>query len=313
VKLIFMGTPAFAVPSLERLATSRHSIQAVVTNPDRPRGRGRRLAASPVKQAAQRLGLQLIQPPSLKDPALKERLAAHRPDLFVVVAFSILPGALLAIPRLGAVNLHPSLLPAYRGAAPIAWAVINGEEETGLTTFLLSSRIDEGDLLLQRQVAIDPEETAGQLEERLRAPGADLVVETINGLEDGLIEPRPQDPVAASRAPKFAREDGRIDWDRPAEVLRNFIRGTNPFPGAFTEWERGLLKVHRARVVEAEGSAPPGRVLKADARQGLVVATGRGALRLEEVQPAGRAAMEGTAFVRGHSLQAGARLGASSS
>ncbi len=310
MKLIFMGTPDFAVPSLERLAASRHSILCILTNPDRPRGRGRKPAPPPVKTAALELGLEILQAESPKDPALAARLAAYQPDLFVVVAFSILPPSLLAIPRCGAVNLHPSLLPAYRGAAPIIWAVINGEEETGLSTFLLEERVDAGGILLQERVAIGPEETAGELEARLRERGADLLVETMDQLEQGL-EPRPQGNTGITRAPKLTREDGRIHWDRPTAQVYNHIRGTHPVPGAFTEAPQGPLKLHRARPVVAGRQGEPGVVLAADPRSGLVVATRGGALLLTEVQPAGKSRMEGTAFVRGYQIAVGDRFGES--
>ncbi len=303
-----MGTPAFAVPCLRCLAASCHQVVAVVTNPDRPRGRGQRLAAPPVKEAALALGLEVLQPAALDEPELAGRLAEYQPDLFAVVAFSILPRPLLELPRLGSVNLHPSLLPAYRGAAPIIWAVIRGERETGLSTFLLNPRVDAGDLLLQESVAIDAEETAGELETRLSPLGADLLVRTIDGLEQGTIEPRRQDQSRVSRAPKLQKEDGRLDWHQSTEALRNLIRGANPMPGAFTEWAGGLLKVHRSRPADYRGQVP-GTVLLADPRQGLVVATGDGALLLTEVQPAGKPPMEGSAFVRGYPVQAGTRLG----
>jgi methionyl-tRNA formyltransferase len=303
-----MGTPVFAVPSQRRLVASAHQVVAAVTNPDRPQGRGQRLAPPPVKEAALELGLEVLQPSALDEPGLSARLAQYQPDLFVVVAFSILPRPLLEVPRLGSVNLHPSLLPAYRGAAPIVWAVIRGECQTGLSTFLLSPRVDAGDLLLQEPVAIDPEESAGELEARLSPLGAELLVRTVDGLERGSIAPCRQDRSRVSRAPKLKKEDGRLDWTQPTEALRNHIRGTNPMPGAFTEWQGGLLKVHRSRPVPGQ-RGEPGAVLLADPRQGLVVATGDGALLLTEVQPAGKPPMEGSAFVRGYPIQAGDRLG----
>ncbi|MBI2502977.1 MAG: methionyl-tRNA formyltransferase [Candidatus Latescibacteria bacterium] len=307
MRLVFMGTPAFAVSSLRRLAASSHQVVAVVTNPDRPRGRGRVMAPPPVKEVALELGLEVLQPAALDEPSLAGRLAGCQPDLFAVVAFSILPRPLLELPRLGSVNLHPSLLPAYRGAAPIIWAVIRGERETGLSTLLLNPRVDAGDLLLQESVAIDPEETAGELEARLSPLGADLLLRTVDGLARGSIALQRQDQSRVSRAPKLQKEDGRLDWNQPTEALRNLIRGANPMPGAFTEWEGGLLKVHRSRPAAHRGE--PGTVLLADPRQGLVVATGDGALLLTEVQPAGKPPMEGSAFVRGYPIQAGARLG----
>ena len=310
-----MGTPQFAVPTLRRLAASDHQILAVVTNPDRPQGRGRQPASPPVKSIALELGLEVMQPASIKEPEFADQLQALRPDLFAVVAFSILPRRLLRIPSLGSVNLHPSLLPAYRGAAPIIWAVINGETETGITTFRLNPRVDAGDLLLQRRVAIDPDETAGELDARLREQGADMMLETIDRLEAGNIEPLPQDDACVSRAPKLTREDGHIDWNQPAAAIRNRIRGTNPVPGAFTEWNGKPLKIHRARLCETDLDADldrsePGCVLVADPRQGLVIATGEGGLELSEVQPAGKKSMEGIAFVRGYQIAPGDRFGA---
>ena len=309
MKLIFMGTPRFAVPTLRGLAASDHVIAAVVTNPDRPRGRGRRPAPPPVKIAAEELGLPVLQPESLKDPAFAAQLKEHDPDLFAVVAFSILPRRLLRLPRLGSVNLHPSLLPAYRGAAPIIWAVIDGQTETGITSFLLNPRVDAGDILLQRRVAIGPDETAGELEERLAILGADLMDETVGGLETGDIQPRVQNSGQVTRAPKLTREDGRIDWNQPARAIRDRIRGTNPVPGAFTEWQGDPLKIHRACIADADPQAAPGTVLVADPRQGLVIAARDAALRLEEVQPAGKKPMEGTAFVRGNPIAPGSCLG----
>lgn len=305
-----MGTPTFAVPTLRRLVASDHQVLVVVTNPDRPQGRGRRLASSPVKLVAQELGIPVLQPAALDDPGLIVRLTDYHPDLFAVVAFSILPGPLLAIPRMGSVNLHPSLLPAYRGAAPIIWAVIDGCTETGITSFLLNPRIDAGDILLQRRVAISPTETAGKLEARLSELGAELMLQTLLGLESGTLTPCPQERSRATRAPKVTREDGRIDWNQPATAIRNRIRGLNPTPGAFTEWQGKILKIHRAQQLDPGQPAAPGTVLIADSQQGLVVATRDSALRLEEVQPAGKTPMEGTAFVRGYPILAGSRFGA---
>ena len=309
MRLVFMGTPAFAVPSLKRLAASRHRIVAVVTNPDRPQGRGRKIAPPPVKSAALELGLEVWQPHSLQDPALVAQLDTLQADLFAVVAFSILPPPLLALPRCGAVNLHPSLLPAYRGAAPIIWAVIKGETQTGITTFQLNRRVDAGGILLQQRVAIGPDETAGQLDARLRQLGADLLVETVDQLEDGTLEPRPQDLQGVSRAPKLTREDGRLDWRQSASMVRNRIRGTQPVPGAFSQWAQGDLKIHQAQLCDGPATGAPGTVLEVDPNAGVVVATGEGALLLTQVQPAGKARMSGSAFARGYPLAVGDRLG----
>ena len=307
LRVVFMGTPDFAVPSLERLAGSGHELRAVVTRPDRPAGRGQRLTPPPVKVAAQRLGLPVLQPETLQDPDFLARLRAADADLFAVVAFLILPRAVLEIPKWGSANVHPSLLPKYRGAAPIQWAVIRGEQETGVSIFRLNPRVDAGDILVQRRVSIGPDETYGELYERLKILGAEALVEAMDALAGGDATPVPQGDEGATRAPKLEKEDARIDWTQDAEQVRNLIRGTNPMPGAFTELRGQILKLHRAEV--AEGSGAPGEVTAADPKSGLVVAAGTGALRLLEVQPSGKRKMDGAAFVRGHQVAVGERLG----
>lgn len=307
MRILFLGTPAFAVPSLRAVAASRHDVAAVVTNPDRAAGRGRKLRPPPVKEAALDLGLPVLQPESAKDRDLPAQLAEFEPDAFAVIAFSILPKRLLAVPRFGSVNVHPSLLPAYRGAAPIVWALFDGCAETGISTFLLNPRVDGGDILLQQRVAIGAEETAGELEARLSIDGADLLVRSLDGLEDGTITPTPQSAEGVTRAPKLSKEDGRLDWSWEAARVHSRIRGANPMPGAFTTWSGGNLKVHRAQRDTGDGA--PGQVLQAD-NDGILVACGTGAVRLTEVQPEGRGRMTAGDFVRGYPLQAGDRLGA---
>jgi len=307
VKLLFLGTPHFAVPTLRRLAASRHQILAVVTNPDRPRGRGRHLAAPPIKEAAAALGLPVLQPESPREPSLPDQLSELGADAFAVVAYSILPRRVLAIPPRGSVNLHPSLLPAYRGAAPIVWSLFNGDTETGITTFRLNPRVDAGDVLLQEHVGIGPDETAGELEARMSELGADLMVRSFDGLEDGSLVPGPQSDAGVTRAPKLSREDGRLDWTWPAARIHNRVRGANPVPGAFTEWQGQPLKVHRSRLREDLQPAAPGSVLEAGDE--LVVSAADGALSLLQVQPAGKGAMEGSDFVRGYRIAVGDVLG----
>lgn len=309
MRLIYMGTPAFAVPALQALASSQHQIVAVVTNPDRPKGRGRRLTPPPVKTAALDLGLDVWQPEELESTAFAAQLKTLAVDLFVVVAFSILPRRLLAVPTYGCINLHPSLLPAYRGAAPLVWAVINGEIETGITTFLLNARMDAGDILMQQRLAIYPDETAGELEARVRPLGAHLLLKTVDGLALGDIQAYPQADTGASRAPKLNKIDGLIDWHRPAEELRNLIRGCNPMPGAYTWWKDKPFKIHRAQVVKITSTALPGTVVDIDPLQGMIVASGDKGLLLTEVQSAGKAAMAGDAFVRGNLIEPGTLLG----
>ena len=307
MRLVFMGTPEFAVPSLERLAGSDHEIVSVISRPDRPRGRGRRLQPTPVKAAAEALDLPVYQPESLGDSETVTRLEAFEADLFVVVAFVILPRRTLEIPRMGSVNLHPSLLPRYRGAAPIQWAVINGETETGATTFLLSGRVDAGDLLLQEKTTIGSEETAGELHDRMMQSGADLVLRSVDGLSDGSLTPRPQSDEGATRAPKLEREDAWIRWDLGAESIRNLIRGTNPVPGAYTDSGGGSLKVLRAERGDQNG--PNGVVVGVDRKRGVEVAAGEGSLTLTEVQPQGKRAMTGAEWARGCGIKVGDRFG----
>ena len=302
-----MGTPDFAVPSLEAIARSNHDIAAVVTRPDTARGRGRKLASPEVKLAAESLGIPVLQPEKLRTSTFVDTLSAVGADLFVVVAFAILPKVLLELPRLGSINLHPSLLPRYRGAAPINWAIINGEQETGITTFLLSPKIDAGDILMQERVAIGPEETAGELYERLKMRGSATILETVNRLAEGRFMSEPQSDEGATPAPKLTKETGRIDWTHSAERIRNLVRGTNPFPGAFTTLGDTPLKIHVVSRVDEQG--PAGIVLLADDRDGVVVATGEGAVRLDDVQPQGKKRMDGASFVRGYRVDVGRSFG----
>ncbi len=307
MKLVFMGTPDFAVPTLQKLIESEFEVACVVTRPDKPSGRGRRMTAPPVKELADSCGLPVLQPESLKNKDFLDRLRAYGADLFVVVAFVILPRRVLEIPRLGSVNLHPSLLPRFRGAAPINWAVIQGEAETGITVFQLTGKVDAGDILFQERVPIGPEETAGELYERLKAPGAEAILRTVRDLAAGRAQGVAQSDVEVSRAPKLTKQDGCIDWKSEASEIRNLIRGTNPFPGAFTIWNGKDLKIHCAEEVAQNGA--PGEILTADGKDGLVVAAGEGALRLVEVQPPGKSRMSGADLVRGYQIKAGERLG----
>jgi len=307
MRVVFMGTPDFAVPTLERLIESEHDVVSVVTRPDAQRGRGRKLSPPEVKVAAEDHGLPVIQPDSLRDEVFQSQLAMLEPDLFVVVAFLILPRTLLRIPKHGSINLHPSMLPKYRGAAPISWAVINGDRETGISTFLLKPKVDAGDLLIQKLVNIGENETAGELYERLKIEGAEVVIETVDGFASGSLTPVAQDDAGATPAPKLTKETGRIDWSRSAVEIRNLVRGTNPFPGAFTEYKNGILKVHAVGLTD--GSGPAGSVLTADSKQGLVIATGDGAVSLESIQPQGKKAMDGSSFLLGNNVDVGEVFG----
>lgn len=304
-----MGTPAFAVPALEMLAENGYRPIAVVTGPDRPRGRGQQVTPTPVKEAALRLGIEtILQPESVKDPAFVRALAALEPDLFVVVAFRILPPEVFKLPRLGAFNLHGSLLPRYRGAAPINRAIMAGETETGVTTFFLKEQVDTGDMILQRRMSIGPDETAGEVHDRMMMLGAEAVLETVRRIDAGTVETQPQEDTLATPAPKIFREDCRIPWDRSAAEVHNHVRGLSPYPGAWTMHGDVLLKVYRTRPADdMEHGAAPGTVLEADER--LVVACGEGAVELLEIQQEGRRQLPADVFMRGYPLRVGDRLG----
>lgn len=298
-----MGTPDFAVPSLERVVQSEHELVGVVTRPDKPRGRGQQMQPTEVKAAVESFGLDvpILQPELLADEVFQRKLADLNADVFAVVAFLILPRSVLAIPKLGSVNVHPSLLPKYRGAAPIQWAIIKGETETGVTIFQLSPRVDAGDILIQEKVAIGANETAGELYKRMKVKGAELLVQAIGGVAEGSLTPLQQSDEGVSRAPKLEKNDGQIDWTQRAQDIRNLIRGTNPFPGAFTLWRNKPLKVHKGTV--ADGSGEPGSAIFVDNR--LVVGAGGGTLVLDEVQPPGKKRMSGADFVRGYRIEVG--------
>ncbi len=305
MRIVFMGTPAFAVPSLERLVEHGYRPVAVVTGPDRPRGRGRKPTPTPVKEAALRLGIdRLLQPESVKDPAFADEIAALAPDVLVVVAFKILPPAVYTQARLGAFNLHGSLLPRYRGAAPIHRAVMAGETETGVTTFFLQQQVDTGAMILQRPMAIGPDETAGEVHDRMMHLGADAVLETVRRIEAGAAVAQPQDDALATPAPKIFPVDARIPWARPAGAVHNHVRGLSPHPGAWTCHGETLLKVYRTR--QAAGAGTPGTVLEAGPR--LLVACGEGAVEVLELQQEGRRRLKAAAFLNGYDLPVGARL-----
>lgn len=309
-RIVFMGTPDFAVPSLQALVEAGYPIVAVVTAPDKPRGRGQQVSFTAVKEEALRSSLPVLQPETLKDPSFAATLRALEADLMVVVAFRILPPSVFTLPRLGAFNLHASLLPRYRGAAPIQWAVINGDTETGVTTFLLQEKVDTGSILLQERILIGPNDTAGEVHDRLSALGAEVVVKTVKGLADGTLTPQAQDDSLATAAPKLFTEDGRLDWSLPANVLFNRIRGMSPVPTAWTLLEGQVWKVYRARVVPASTTGGiPGTVIGLD-RSSCIVQTGDGALGLEEVMLEGRKRMGIEEFLRGHRMTLGSRLGA---
>ena len=306
-RIVFMGTPEFAVPALDALADA-HQVVGVITQPDRPAGRGRRLAPSPVKQVALERGLSLSQPHSLRTPEAVAQLSAWKPDVIVVAAFGqILPQDVLGLPPHGCLNVHGSLLPRWRGAAPVAAAILAGDEVTGVTIMQMDAGLDTGPVLAQREETILPDDTQATLEERLAYLGAELLVETLSAYLAGNLLPRPQPEEGATYAGQLRKEDGLLDWSRPAVELDRQVRAFTPWPGAFTTWRGQRLKVLRVvPLPEWHGDAPPGTVIVL--ADGVVVATGEGALRLEEVQLAGKRPMDIAPFLRGQRDFAGSAL-----
>ncbi len=311
LRIVYFGTPTFAVPTLEALLGSPHEVVAVVTQPDRPRGRGQRVSDSPVKDLARRHGLDVLQPDRLKDEAFLARLRAFEPDLGIVAAYGrILPDALLALPRLGLLNVHASLLPRYRGAAPVHRAVIAGESETGVTIMRVVRELDAGPMLAWRRRTIGEEETSVEVEHDLARLGAGLLLETIDGLARGSITEVPQDVRGASYAPRLSKTDGVMEWDQPAAALHNLVRGLHPWPHAFTYFGTDRYLVHRTRVPARAPSseAAPGSVLEAAGDRLLVAAGTLSALQVLEIQPEGRRVMSARDFLAGHRVPPGARF-----
>lgn len=308
LRVVFLGTPEFAIPSLRTLAGAT-SIIAVITQPDRPAGRGRKLTPPPVAVTARELGLRVMQPPSLKAAPVQADLAALRPDLLAIVAYGrIIPQSVLALPPLGGINLHPSLLPAYRGASPIQAAIADGVTTTGVTIMCLVDELDAGDIILQRQVPIMPEETAGELEVRLAEEGAALLLEAVRLIARGTALHHPQDHAKATYVGKVSKADGEIPWNRPAREIVNRVRAMNPWPCAYTTWRGGTLKIWRARRDPGEDRGTPGQVLAAD-DSGITVAAGEGGVVLLEVQPEGGRRMPAGDFLRGHAVKPGDGFG----
>lgn len=316
MRILFWGTPDFALPSLRALSGEGHEIVGVVTQPDRPAGRGRSPRPSPVKEEAADQGVPVLTPEAPKGEGFLRVLRDLGPELSVVAAYGlILRPEVLELPARGSVNVHASLLPELRGAAPVNWAIARGYERTGVTIMRMTEGMDEGPILLQREVEIASDETAGSLYYRLAEAGAELLVEALSLMELGELEPREQDHSRATYAPKVDRETARIDWSRPAREVANHVRGMDPVPGPWTEWDGGPLKLFRPEVPEADEEAygevesEPGTVLAADPDEGLVVATGEGAVALGEVQPAGKKRMEAAAWLRGGGPEPGDRFG----
>jgi len=305
-----MGTPEFALPSLELLLKSQHQIGGVVTQPDKPKGRGLKLSPSAVKEFAEEHNLKVLTPADLKSEEFYQALNELKPDLITVVAFRILPEKIFSLPPSGTINLHASLLPKYRGAAPINWAIINGEKITGVSTFFIQKKVDTGELILQRRAEISPEETLGELSLKLSRIGAKLLLETIDLIEKGEVKTYPQSDLEASLAPKITEEICKIDWSKSAEKINNLIRGLSPHPGAFTFFRGKLLKVYKAEAESKEvSSAEFGKIIKADQKNGILVQTQSGVLRLKELQLEGKKKLAAEEFLRGYRIEISEKLG----
>ncbi len=304
--IIFMGTPEFAVASLQALFENGFHIAAVVTAPDKPAGRGLKLSESAVKRFAIQKNIPVLQPEKLKDPAFHEQLKSFQPDLQIVVAFRMLPEVVWSMPPLGTINLHGSLLPQYRGAAPINRAIMNGESKTGVTTFKLQQEIDTGNILLMEEISIGPDETAGELHDRMKEIGAGLVTKTIRGMIDGSLQEKPQaagDPARLKMAPKIFTADCEINWDKPVQEIYNQIRGLSPFPAAFTFLDSKICKIFRSRM-EVNSQAEITGKMETDGKTWLRYAASDGFIYVEEMQLEGKKKMGVSDFLRGYRFKA---------
>ena len=307
MKILFFGSDEFAIPSLQTLVQSQHKILGVVTQPDKPAGRGKKTTPCPVATLAKELNLKLLQPETLKKEEAIDSLLIFKPDILVVVAYGqFLPTRLIdAVPH-KAVNLHPSLLPKYRGAAPMQWAILNGDEQTGVTTATIVSEMDAGDIYLQCETNIDEAENFESLQNSLAQLGADLLIKTLDGIERSALKPKPQDPSKVIFAPKLLKEDGHLDFNEPAEKLYNKVRALNPWPGTFCWLNGKLLKILEAAPLNMSSQKPVGEVI--ENKEGLIVACGQKALCLLEVQLEGKKKMGVRDFLKGHPIELGTQL-----
>lgn len=306
MRVVFMGTPDFAVPSLQILLDHGYEVCAVYTQPDKPKGRGHKLQPPPVKELALQHQIPVFQPATLRKEEVQAEIRSWNPDLIVVVAYGkLLPKAVLDAPKLGCVNVHGSLLPQYRGAAPIQWTVLNGDKVAGVTTMFMAEGMDTGDMLLKAETPVGEEETSGQLFDRLKDLGADLLLETLQGLEAGTLTSVPQDEAQATRAPMLSKELSQVDWTKSAQQVHDLIRGLNPWPSAVSYLDGRKLKLHASRV--REGSGEPGKAFAQDGA--LWVYCGQGALELTEIQTENGKRMDGKSYLLGHPLQEGSHFG----
>lgn len=297
MNIIFMGTPSFGLPSLKKIIRAGYQLSAVVTAPDKKQGRGMRMMSSPIKEFAIEAGIPVLQPDNLKDADFINELKRFSPDLFVVIAFRILPAEVFTIPKYGTFNLHASLLPKYRGAAPINWALINGETETGVTTFFLKAKVDTGDVIFRKSIPIYDDDTYGSLYEKLSFEGSDVVIDTIRAIEKGSVETINQDDALASPAPKITKETCRIRWEQSAEKIRNHIRGLSPYPAAFTTLNGKNVKIFDSSLSKNLSLHPSGQIVIQGSR--FLVCTSDNLLEIKELQLEGKKRLKASDFIRG--------------
>lgn len=310
MKVIFMGTPEFSVGTLEALIEAGHEVALAVTQPDKPKGRGGKMQYTPVKEAALKHGIPVFQPKKVREPECVEELKQYNADIIVVIAFGqILPKEILEMTPFGCVNVHASLLPKYRGAAPIQWAVIDGEEVSGVTTMQMDEGLDTGDMLLKTEIRLDEKETGGSLHDKLAAAGAELCVRTLKGLEEKTVVPKPQGESPTAYARMLDKKLGNIDWSRDAESIERLVRGLNPWPSAYTNWDGKVMKIWEARAEKraAKTGSVPGTVISVE-KDGFCVETGDGVLKVLALQIPGKKRMEADAFLRGYEIAPGTVL-----
>ena len=308
MRVIFMGTPDFAVPSLEALLT-KHEVVLVVTQPDKPKGRGKKMVPTPVKACALEHGIPVLQPEKVKEPEFVEQLRSYEPDLIAVTAFGqILSEPILEMPKYGCINVHGSLLPKYRGAAPMQWSIIDGEKVTGITTMYMAKGLDSGDMLLKAEVVITDEDTFATIHDKMAVTGANLLLDTLDQLEAGTLERIPQDHDAATYAPMITKETGHIDWSKNRQDIINLIRGLNPVPAAYTIYEEEVLKIFGAVISDVQADGAANGEIVAVVKKGFVVKCGDGCLLITEVQARGGKRMMTDAYLRGHAMKEGILL-----
>jgi len=303
MRILFMGTPEFAVPSLRILLDHSYEVSGVVTAPDKPRGRGQQVSCTPIKEFALHHHLPILQPEYLKDSKFISNVQQFTPDLIIVVAFRILPREVYTIPKLGSFNLHASLLPKYRGAAPINWAIINGEKESGVTTFFLQDQVDTGSVILQARVKIEDDETAGELHDKLSEVGAEIVLQTVRLIELGKAQSRPQNESLVCPAPKIFKNDCRIDWQKSSQQIHDFIRGLSPYPASWTTHNGKTIKLYSSKITEVR-SKEAGAVLQRT-NDTLLIGTGNGAVSILEIQQEGKRRLGIEEFLRGYTIEEG--------